>query len=70
MPFARNAAFTPIVAIMRPPIAGPTSRALLNMPEFSATAFIRSSLPTISTTNACRVGCSNAFARPSIIASR
>ncbi len=64
-PLSRNAAFTPTVAMTKPPIAGPMSRAPLNMPEFSATAFIRSSLPTISTTNAWRVGCSKALASPS-----
>ena len=52
-----------------PATAGPTMRAPLNMEEFSAIAFIRSSLPTMSTRNACRAGMSNAFTTPSSVAS-
>ena len=48
-----------------PAIAGPTMRAPLNIDEFSAMAFIRSSRPTISTMNACRAGISNALTTPS-----
>ena len=44
-------------------------RAPLNIDEFSAIAFIRSSLPTMSTMNACRAGMSNAFTTPSNAAS-
>ena len=39
-------------------------RAPLNIDEFSAMAFIRSSLPTISTRNDCRAGISKAFTTP------
>ncbi len=39
-------------------------RALLNIDEFRAMAFIRSSFPTMSTINAWRVGMSNAFTIP------
>ena len=35
-------------------MAGPITRAPLNIEEFSAIAFIRSSLPTMSTRNDCR----------------
>ena len=45
-------------------MAGPTMRAPLNIEEFSAMAFIRSSLPTMSTRNACRAGMSNALTTP------
>ncbi len=51
--------------MMRPPIPGPTIRAMLKSDEFSAMAFGRSSRPTISTTNACRVGMSSELVRPS-----
>ena len=44
-------------------------RAALNSEELRAIAFMRSSLPTISTRNACRIGMSNALAMPRIVAS-
>ena len=50
-------------------MAGPMMRAPLNMDEFSAMAFIRSSLPTMSTRKACRAGMSKAFTTPSKAAS-
>ncbi len=50
-------------------MAGPMMRAPLNMEEFSAMAFIRSSLPTMSTRKDCRAGISNAFTTPSNAAS-
>jgi len=58
----------PFVPINTPAIAGPITRAALNSDEFSAIAFIRSSLPTISTMNDCRMGMSNALAMPRIVA--
>ncbi len=45
-------------------MAGPTMRALLKVMEFSAMALGRSSLPTISTANACRAGPSKALTTP------
>jgi hypothetical protein len=48
----------------RPATAGPKSRAPLKIDEFSATAFMRSARPTISTVNAWRAGMSNVFASP------
>ena len=50
-------------------MAGPMIRAPLNMVEFNAMAFIRSSLPTMSTKKDCRAGMSNAFTTPSSAAS-
>jgi hypothetical protein len=50
-------------------MAGPITRAPLNMEEFSAIAFIKSSLPTMSTRNDCRPGMSNAFTTPRKLAS-
>ena len=47
-----------------PATAGPIVRAPLNIIEFSAIAFGRSSIPTISTTNACRPGMSNELTIP------
>ena len=49
----------------RPASAGPTMRAVLNVAELMATALGRSSRPTISTTNAWRVGMSTALLKPS-----
>ena len=49
----------------RPAIDGPTSLALLNIKEFRAIAFPRSSLcSTISMTKDCRVGMSTALTEP------
>ena len=58
-----------IAAIAKPPSAGPMMRATLNWMEFSATAFGTSSGPTISITNAWRVGTSIALAVPNIAVS-
>jgi len=44
------------------------TRAPLNSEELSAIAFIRSSLPTISTMNDWRIGMSNPLAMPRIVA--
>ena len=55
-----EAAFTtkhqpsPMTATSTPATAGPRMRPLLKTLEFSAMAFIRSSLPTISTRKDCR----------------
>ena len=46
-------------------MAGPSTRDALNMEEFSAMAFIRSALPTISTMNDWRAGMSKALTTPS-----
>ena len=50
-------------------MAGPMTRAPLKSDEFSAMAFIKSSLPTISTMNDCRMGMSKALAMPRMVAS-
>ena len=51
--------------MMTPATDGPTSRAALNIDEFSAMAFARSSLSEIIVVrNAWRAGMSNAFTRP------
>lgn len=56
----------PIQWISRPTRPGPISRAALKEAEFRPTALDNSSLPTISTTNDCRVGASNAVPRPNM----
>ena len=56
---------SPTAPMVRPAIAGPTTRAPLNMAELSATALPMSSRPTISIANAWRTGMSTAFAQPS-----
>ena len=55
---------TPISAIRPPAIAGPMIRLVCTTTELSATAFITRSRPTISLTNACRAGLSNARTEP------
>ena len=55
---------SPTVASSTPATAGPTMRAVLNAAELSAMALPRSSFPTISTTNDCRAGRSNALMMP------
>ena len=42
--------------MMMAPIAGPMMRAALNWVELRAMALVRSSVPTISGTNAWRIG--------------
>jgi len=66
----RNAAAMPTVAMTMPPMAGPITRAPLNIAEFSATALMRSSRPTISMPNDWRTGMSTAFATPRASAMR
>ncbi len=51
-------------------MAGPTTRAPLNIAELRATALPMSSRPTISTENAWRTGMSTEFTVPMISASR
>ena len=60
---------TPQRAIRTPASAGPTRRAPLKDALFSPTALGRSSGPTISDANACRVGLSTAEIAPSMSAS-
>ena len=64
-PFRKKAPETPIVATRIPATAGPITRAPWNVPELSAMALARSSLPTSSMTKACRAGVSIAWAAPS-----
>ncbi len=59
----------PRAAISRPASAGPIMRARLKDAEFRPTALVRSSGPTISLTNDCRVGASNADPMPNTKAS-
>ena len=47
-----------------PATAGPKTRVALNIDEFNAIAFIRSSFPTISTRKDWRVGMSKALTIP------
>ena len=61
---------TPITPISTPPIAGPITRAPLNMAEFIATARPTSSSGTISLKNDWRTGMSIAFTTPSKTAMR
>ncbi len=63
-PFKKKHQPSPIHAIAKPAIAGPTTRAPLKMEELSAMALGKSSFPTICTKKACRMGTSNAFTIP------
>ncbi len=56
---------TPTVAIRMPATAGPTARAAFTSTELRLTALRRSSGPTISSTNAWRVGLSKTVQQPS-----
>ncbi len=60
---------SPTATTSRPATAGPAVRATLNIVELRAMALVRSSLPTISTTNACRAGTSSARPTPKMKAS-
>ncbi len=55
----------PTLMMSKPATAGPSMRAALNEVELSATAFARSSSPTISETNVWRTGASKAVTQPS-----
>ena len=68
-PLRKKQAVTPTRPIRMPPSAGPTIRAALKTAEFRPTAFVTSSTPTISMTNAWRVGMSTALTSPSSAAS-
>src|SRR5258708_10631408 len=68
-PFTKKHQPSPIFATRIPATAGPITRAPLNIEEFSAIAFIRSSRPTMSTRKDWRPGISNAFTTPSRAAS-
>ena len=68
MPFSRKHQPSPTAATSRPAIAGPTTRAPLTIEELSAIALLRSSRPTISTTNDWRAGMSKALTMPRQVA--
>jgi hypothetical protein len=55
---------TPAAAIIRPASAGPTIRAQWTITLLRLTALTSRPDPTISMTNACRVGLSTAFTDP------
>ena len=63
-PFTAKQPATPITPISTPPIAGPITRAPLNIAEFIATARPTSSSGTISLKNDCRTGMSMALTTP------
>ncbi len=60
----RNTHPVPTAAMSTPAMAGPMRRAALNDVELRPTALDRSSSGTISDTNACRTGASNAVTHP------
>ena len=60
-PLSRKHHPSPTAAMAKPATAGPTTRAALKIEEFNAMAFIRSSFPTMSLRNACRMGTSKAL---------
>ena len=53
---SRNAASGPAAATIKPPMAGPTERAMLKPMELSATAVGNISRGTMSPTEACHAG--------------
>ena len=55
---------TPTLPTTSPASIGPKIRVMLKLEELSAMAFMRSSFPTISTMNACRMGTSKAAEVP------
>src|SRR5439155_248280 len=61
---ARKQTGTPTAPMITPATDGPTTAAPLNTEELSAIAFIRSCLPTISTTKDWRAGTSKALMVP------
>ena len=69
-PFTAKQPATPITPISTPPIAGPITRAPLNIAEFMATARPTSSSETISLKNDCRTGMSTALTAPRSTAMR
>ncbi len=68
-PLAKKHHDTPSPAMTRPAIAGPMTRAAMNMALLRLTALLTCSSPTISTTNARRAGLSTALTAPSPSAS-
>jgi hypothetical protein len=64
-PLARKAGARPRVAMVTPAAAGPRMRPLLNMALLRPMALGTSSGPTISMTNAWRVGMSTMVTMPS-----
>src|SRR5690348_10220533 len=64
MELSRKQNGTPTAAMRIPAIEGPITADALKTEEFSAIAFIRSCLPTISTWNDWRVGTSRALMVP------
>ena len=67
-PLRRKHQPSPTAATSTPATAGPMIRAPFIIEELSAIAFMRSSRPTISTTNAWRIGTSKALMAPSNVA--
>jgi hypothetical protein len=65
----KNVQGSPSVVMRMPATAGPTTLPAFCTMLFSATALVRWSRPTISTTNVCRVGLSIASMQPSAKAS-
>ena len=63
-PLKKNASAVPQRVMTRPASAGPTTRAPLNIAEFSAIALRSPWRPTMSAMNAWRVGMSTVLARP------
>ena len=63
-PLAKKHHDTPKPAMTRPEIAGPITRAAMNMALLRLTALLTCSAPTISTTNTRRAGLSKAFTAP------
>src|SRR5438105_43171 len=63
-PLAKKHHETPNPAMTRPAIAGPITRAAMNIALLRLTALLTCSAPTISTTNARRAGLSKAFTAP------
>ena len=61
---SRNTHPVPTAATSRPAIAGPTTRAVLNVIEFRATALASAPDPTISPANDWRTGPSSAEMQP------
>ena len=68
MAFSRKQMPSPTAATTSPAMAGPITRAELNMAELSEMAFSRSSLLVIWMMSDCRAGISNALMQPNITA--
>ena len=68
MAFSRKQMPSPTAATTSPAMAGPITRAELNIAELSEMAFSRSSLLVIWMISDCRAGISNALIQPNITA--